>query len=171
MGNEDKTPAPARLAATYRQLTASAANLNNETDELVKAVSVVDTAIASLHLGIECWVRFDGFEDPEGYCESHEIGYAQVNDEWGIALRIISGMAGNAEAKEIEKWRFQNAPRHLRIDCVEALPDLLAKLNKKTDSATKKVKEAAQQAREFGAAIFSAVPDVSISKKNTGGAQ
>src|SRR6478672_4090038 len=118
-----------RVSSSYRQLSLAASHLNLVSDELGKSIAVLDAALKKLNLGIATWSRLDRWEDAFGNYSSRYLGYAKVNNSWGIALRA------------------------LRIEAVEKLPDLFENLIKEADVAIRKVKAQTLSARQLAAAL------------------
>ena len=88
-------------------------------DELGKSIGVLDAALKKLNLGISTWSRLDRWEDAFGNYSSRYLGYAKVNNRWGIALRTVAGNNNQPEEATVEEWLFNDAPRALRIEAVE----------------------------------------------------
>src|SRR5713226_9643527 len=83
-------PPTERVQASYKQLSLAAKSLNAASDELGKAISVLDAALQKLNLGVSGWVTLAGNEDGNNWW-SRGVGYTKVGDKWGIALRKVSG--------------------------------------------------------------------------------
>ncbi len=147
-----------RVQAAFKQLSASAANLNSASDELGKTVSALDAALKKLNLGVSAWVTITGDEDGHGDYWSRDIGYAKVGDEWGIALRKTRGNYNFDEFSE-EPWLFNDAPRWMRIEGVGKIPELLEKLVEQADETTKRIKKTSADAKELSAAIRAAAAE------------
>ncbi len=123
------TPALAlRITSAFEQLSTAAKNLNTASDELAKSVGQLDAALRKLNLGVATWVRLSRSEDSQGTFSLRELGYAKVGGRWGIALRTIAGRDSSSEHENREEWLFNDAPRALRIQAIDMLPDLLEKL-------------------------------------------
>jgi len=142
-----------RVSSSYRQLSLAASHLNLVSDELGKSIAVLDAALKKLNLGISTWSRLDRWEDAFGNYSSRYLGYAKVNNRWGIALRTVAGNNNQPEDATVEEWLFNDAPRALRIEAVEKLPDLFENLIKEADVAIKKVKAQTISARQLAAAL------------------
>ena len=150
-----------RVSSSYRQLSLAASHLNLVSDELGKSISVLDAALKKLNLGISTWSRLDRWEDAFGNYSTRYLGYAKVNNRWGIALRTVAGNNTQPEEAAVEEWLFNEAPRSLRIEAVEKLPDLFDNLIKEADLAIRKVKAQSLSARQLAAALGgSAAADV-----------
>lgn len=104
------------------RLTKSAARLNKASDELSKAVEVIEGSLKNLNLGLSTWVPFD---DESTRCE---LGYAKIGNRWCLA---IAERDTNEEGFE---WAFSDAPRDLRLVAVPHIPALLATLAKEADA-------------------------------------
>jgi len=156
----NNTSAPARVLASFRQLSTSATNLNSASDELRDTISVLDAALKKLNLGVSAWVVITGDDEQDGGYWSREIGYAKIGDTWGIALKDITGNYNSPEAGEIgEKWLFNDAPRWMRIEGVGKLPELLEKLTKQADTTAQRIKQKTAEAKELAAAVSAVVAE------------
>ena len=142
-----------RVSSSYRQLSLAASHLNLVSDELGKSISVLDAALKKLNLGISTWSRLDRWEDALGNYSTRYLGYAKVNNRWGIALRTVAGNNTQPEEATVEEWLFNEAPRSLRIEAVEKLPDLFDNLIKEADLAIRKVKAQSLSARQLASAL------------------
>jgi hypothetical protein len=142
-----------RISASYKQLTAAAGELNAVSDELGKFVTALDAALRRLNLGIATWLRLESREDGSGNYTKRDLGYAKVGNKWGIALRAMSGNHNSVEESNVEEWLFNDAPRALRIESVEKLPDLFESLVKEADAATKQIRTKTHHAQALAAAL------------------
>lgn len=134
----------------FKALSSVAISLNTASDELTKAVSVLDEALKKLNIGLTVWVNFriKRFEDPEAY-DVEQIGYSKVSGKWGICLRRVWGDLGMDRHDEEGPWLFSDAPRELRLHAVDKLPELIEALNKTADDTTKKVQTKTREVREL----------------------
>lgn len=142
-----------RVSSSYQQLSLAASHLNLVSDELGKSIAILDAALKKLNLGISTWSRLDRWEDAVGNYSTRYLGYAKVGNRWGIALRTVAGNNTQREDATVEEWLFNEAPRTLRIEAVDKLPDLFENLIKEADIAIRKVKEQSLSAREFAASL------------------
>ena len=142
-----------RISASYKQLTAAATELNAVSDELGKFITALDSALRRLNLGIATWLRLESREDGSGNYTKRDLGYAKVGNKWGIALRTMSGNHNIVEESNVEEWLFNDAPRALRIESVEKLPDLFESLVKEADAATKQIKSKTHHAQALATAL------------------
>jgi hypothetical protein len=142
-----------RVSASYRQLSAAANELNNLSDELGKFVQALDLALKKLNLGIASWIRLDGREDGSGNYSKRDLGYAKVGNKWGIALRAIHGNHNSSDDSTVEEWLFNDAPRAMRIEATEKLPDLFEHLSKEAETAAKQIAGKTESAKQLVTAL------------------
>lgn len=152
-------------------LSAIASELNVASDELTKQISILDEALKKLNIGLTVWVTFCDHSpaDRDEY-DLEQIGYTKVQGRWGISLRHIWGMLGDADGGEDGPWLFNDAPRDMRIRCVERIPDVMAELSKEALTATKRIQGKTKEVRDLAAAITSAKGGEKIVKLSSLGA-
>lgn len=149
-----EAPPTERVQTAYKQLALAANSLNVASDELGKAISVVDTALQKLNLGVSAWEDLSGNDDTSnGNWWSRQIGYTKVRDKWGVALRTTRGNYNYPDDDSEELWLFNDAPRWMRIEAVGKIPDLLEALLIEAEKTTQKIKNKTTQAYELAAAM------------------
>ena len=151
-------PLASRVSQSYQQLSAAASQLNAVSDDLGKFVSALDTALRRLNLGIATWLRLDGREDGLGNYTKRDLGYAKIGGKWGIALRVVAGNHNTPDVSTVEEWLFNEAPRALRIEAVEKLPDLFDGLVKEADDATRRIRSKSSKIQELAERLKTADP-------------
>ncbi len=147
-----------RVQASFTQLSSAAKDLNKASNELGQAITAIDNVLQRLNLGVPTWVKIHGGEDPYtgmGYW-SRDVGYAKVGNKWGIALRTVEGDRNFPDEEQCESWLFNDAPRWLRIEGIEKIPDLLEALIKNTEETTQRIKSKIDQANQLAGAIAEA---------------
>jgi hypothetical protein len=142
-----------RVSSSYRKLSAAASELNSLSDELGKFVQALDLALKKLNLGIASWIRLDGREDGSGNFSKRDLGYAKVTGKWGIALRAIHGNHNAPDDSMVEEWLFNDAPRALRIEATEKLPDLFEHLSKEAETAARQIAGKTERAKQLVSAL------------------
>jgi hypothetical protein len=147
-----QVPSSEQAQVYYKQLTQAATSINQASDELGDAISILDAALKNLNLGVPAWVQLSGSQHQGGSYWSRDIGYTKIGSKWGIALRTASGHDAFDDENE-ETWLFNEAPRWLRIEAVGMIPNLLEALVKRTAETTEKIKKKTAQALELAAAI------------------
>jgi hypothetical protein len=153
-----------RISNSYKQLTQAATELNAVSDELGKFVTALDAALRRLNLGIATWLRLESREDGSGNYTKRDLGYAKIGNKWGIALRTMSGNHNDVEDSNVEEWLFNDAPRALRIESVEKLPDLFENLVKEADAATKQIRTKTQRAQALATALTDPTPTAPVAE-------
>ena len=135
-----------RIASAFDELATVANNLNAVSDELSRSVSNLDNALKKLNLGVSTWVRLSRTEDSHGAFALKELGYAKVGGRWGLALRTVAGHGPGSDLEEREEWLFNDAPRPLRVQAIDMIPELLERLvrdaRNTTRAITRKIKQA-----------------------------
>lgn len=149
MGNQKSDSLTVRVSSAYKQLSAAASELNAVSDELGKFVGALDGALKRLNLGITTWIRLDSREDGSGNYIKRDLGYAKIGGRWGIAIRSMIGNHNTPDISNAEEWLFNDAPRALRLECVEKLPELFEGLIKEAEAVTAAVRARSGQAQQL----------------------
>jgi hypothetical protein len=150
---------------SYQRLGVAATTLNAASDELGESISALDAALKKLALGIPAWLKIAGDEDQHGNYWGRHIGYAKVGTKWGIALSKTSGNENYPEQSSDEEWLFNDAPRSLRIEAIDRIPDLLDTLITKAEETTKKIQDKAAEAKQLAAAINAVAAQATAKRK------
>jgi hypothetical protein len=143
----------------YKQLSLAATDLNTASDGLADAMHLLDDTLKRLNLGVSAWVTVSGNDDQDGNWWSRSIGYTQVGDKWGIALKDASGHYAIPDRDSVEKWLFNDAPRWMRVESVGRIPDLLEALLKQAEDTTKKIKAKTDEALALVQAVTRSVEE------------
>jgi len=143
-----------RVQESFRQLSAAAANLNEASDRLGEYVALLDEALKKLNLGVSARVTINADEAPDGTFWSREIGYEKISGKWGIVLITVSGNSNlGPDEEEGDKWPFNEAPRWLRIEGAEKIPELLENLAKETASTIQTLQATTQTVKQVVSAV------------------
>ena len=144
-----------RVQSSFTQLSRAANNLNKVSGELGQAIYTIDSLLQRLNLGVPTWVKIHGGEDQQTGMDywSRDVGYAKVGNKWGIALRTIEGNHNFPDDERCEEWLFGDAPRSMRVEGVEKIPELLEALIKNTEQTTEKIKGKIDHAKQLAVAI------------------
>jgi hypothetical protein len=145
----------------YQSLSHAATDLNAASDELAKPIRVYEGALKKLNLGLSAWVDISS-GDQDALWWDRSVGYTKFKDGWAIALRTRKGDYRYPEGDSEELWPFIDAPRWMRIEAVNKLPDLLEALLKQAEETTKKIKAKIAQASEIAEAISKVAEDISV---------
>jgi len=141
------------VQTSYRQLAVAATNLNAISDALGTVVAELDAALKKLSLGIPCWVYVCGSPSDGPFYNYYQFGYDKVGGKWAIALRRVWGNDHEPEREDSEEWAFNDAPRWLRIDAIDKIPDLITELTKKANETTTQLGNKLPKAKELATAI------------------
>jgi hypothetical protein len=152
MAPNDESPT-SRVQSSYQKLSAAAATLNKASDELGTVVAELDAALKALNLGITSWLAFRSWGDALGIESGKDhIGYDRIGGKWGIAIRRTSFHSYSGE-ESCDEWLFNDAPRALRLLAVDKIPELLEKLTKDVEDATRRIDEKVMESQELAKAI------------------
>jgi hypothetical protein len=154
-----------KVQASYRQLATAATNLNAVSDALGTVVAELDSALKKLNLGIPSWVSFLGNPSDGPDYNYYQVGYDKVGGKWGIAVRRVWGNDFAPEREASEEWTFNDAPRWLRINAIDKIPDLIAELTKKTNETTIQLGNKLPKAKELATAITAVAKQCSPQSK------
>jgi hypothetical protein len=152
MSAKNILPPSDRISASFKQLAESAVLLNAASDELAKAIAPIDAALKKLNLGVSAWHKYAGSLSDFGDFWSHQIGYAKIGGKWGLAICATTGIIGDEEL-EGDEWLFNDAPRWMRIQAIEHIPELLEDLVKQANKVASDLQNKTEQARELAATI------------------
>jgi hypothetical protein len=156
-----------KAQASFQALSSVASSLNKASNELAGVVSVLDEALKKLNVGLTVWVTVRSRSDePQDY-DDDQIGYDKINGKWGIALRHIWGNYDFDRHNQDGPWLFNDAPRELRLQCLEKIPELIDALNKEAVATTKKVYESTLIVRELTLAIEKTTGEQGSSSKGS----
>lgn len=144
-----------KIQQHFQTLSSISGLLNTASDELTKAVGCLDDALKRLNIGLSVWVPFRDRSDPESneVYDVDEIGYAKVNGTWGIAIQHAWGDSAADHHCSDGPWLFTDAPREMRIQAVDKLPEMIEEMSKVAAHTQKKIQEKTKQVRELADAI------------------
>jgi hypothetical protein len=163
-----KPPVPPadRVSATlFNELADSAARLNAGSDEFGKAIRPIDAALKKLNLGVTAWHTYRGSQEPDsdGCYSCHRIGYHKVSGKWGLALSTLSGHI-HADEDNCEEWLFNDAPRSMRLEALDYIPDLLEQLVKQANKVAEKLQKKTETARALANTISALSANTDVRK-------
>jgi hypothetical protein len=153
MATKPKVPPLDRISASFKELADSAVRLNSVSDELGNAIRPIDAALKKLNLGVAAWYSYVDSADPGGDFWRRRIGYARVGPKWGLALSTVAGNDHSGEDTYVEEWLFNDAPRWMRVEAVDHIPDLLEILVKNANKTAEDIQKKAEHTRELASSI------------------
>jgi hypothetical protein len=153
-----------RAAESIQKLSLAATDLNKASDELGEVISAIDAVLHGLRIGLSTWtiVKETNGLPEDSFFSRHELGYAKVGNKWGIALRKTTGDFNYPPDDSVDLWLFNEAPRRLRMEAVEEIPNLLEALITNTVETTKKLRTKTAEAMQLATAIAQAAGKKSI---------
>jgi hypothetical protein len=142
-----------KIQVQFRSLSKVAPALNSASDELNKAVSLLDEALKKLNIGLTVWVTFRNRGEDETDYDEDQIGYSKIDGKWGIALRRIWGDATRDIYHCDGPWLFDDGPRELRLLGVDKITDVIEALGNQASAMTKRVQDKAKEVRELAKVV------------------
>jgi hypothetical protein len=143
-----------KIAVNFRELYSVASTLNSASDELTRAVSILDEALKKLNLGLIVWVNYDNHaDDASEDFDNDQIGYSKVNGKWGIALQRVWGDRQDGTTGSDGPWLYSDAPREMRVKSVDKIPELIEVLSERARDTTSKIQEKTQEVRDLAIVI------------------
>jgi len=141
-----------KIQFEFQALSTVASSLNSASNELTKAVATLDEALQKLNLGLTVWVNFASHGKVIGEYDYQQVGYCKLAGKWGIALLHKYGKQ-QVTHRQDGPWAFTDAPRDMRLACVEAIPKLIEALRDAASATTQKVQAKTQEVRAFASVI------------------
>jgi hypothetical protein len=142
-----------KVETYFQALSSVASSLNKASDDLNNLVAILDEALKELNVGLTVWVTFRSRgEEPDEY-DDDQIGYCKVNGKWGLALRHVWGNLAMHHYGDEGPWLFNEAPREMRLQGLDKIPEVLEALGQKASDATKKIHEKTKEVRELAGAL------------------
>jgi hypothetical protein len=154
-----------RVKKSIEQFPAAASSLNDATDQLGRSIGHLDAVLKKFSLGIPTWVPFGGSPGTRPSYYHEDLGYAKIAGKWGIAVRTVEGDTRAEEDDRVELWLFPEAPRYLRVQAVEKIPDLLEAMLASAAELSKRMIEKAEEVDLLGTSInlITGVPNPKVS--------
>jgi len=150
------------ITAAFERLAPLAARLNEESDTLNDLIEEVEAKIRKLNVGLTVWLerplaRVD--EPPTngqwGELQHHsevQLGVAKIRGRWKLVIRRQHVELGLYQGDPDCPWtkRYDigelepllEAPRDYRVEAVRVLPELLAQLADRAESAVRTIRRA-----------------------------
>jgi hypothetical protein len=145
---------PDRVTAAFDRLSEAAGNLNSISDQLGKSISAIEEVFQRVNAGVPAWVEVaeDRWDDQ---VDTLYLGYAKVNNKWGVAVSTEIAYAYKDEL-ETEEWLFGDAPRRLRMQVIDKLPELIDKLTEEANKTAAGLTEKLANAQQVAEALKTA---------------
>jgi hypothetical protein len=150
----------AKLQTSYQNLATASKTLNTVSDQFSEAIKSLDAALNKLSPGVSAWVeiKVSPHEEQATLINSEKLGFAKTHGVWGLCIwQGVRNLIDDEDVKTKEWWRFNDAPRTVRLRAIERIPELLAELAKQAESAAKEITAGAEIAQEMLQAVNAAV--------------
>lgn len=135
---------------SFQILPPTATALNAATSKLNQSVNELEENFKKLGLGIPSWVTFGDRGSRDGtFYDYDQIGYAKLGGKWGLTVRNVFGNNIDDRPDKIESWSFNESPRHLRIQAIKFIPELLKTMVLDAIEFTQKLEAGAEEVRLF----------------------
>jgi hypothetical protein len=141
------------IESDLKILTGTAKTLNALTDELNKQVEQIEAILGQLNLGLTVWVYVDETTEERGWLHYVRLLYSKNDGEWGMAIDEYDEHQGTEERRDYRSWRFNAAPRGMRLQAVGFIPALLKELVKESQTVTEKLKAKVLEVREIASSL------------------
>jgi hypothetical protein len=140
---------------SFSELSSIASNLNKTSNEFAKVIEDLNIGLQRLNVGVGAWFTVNRYEDPEDAraYELEQIGYNKIRGQWGLCIREAQGHEDADVDRTVNMYRFNEAPRDLRIRCAEKLPELVDRLARAAINTTELMAKRLAEAKAVAAAI------------------
>ena len=130
-----------KIQISFRQLSDAANSLNKLSDDFGKLASDLDSSMQRLNPGVSAWVTFYNVSTDLVAMETttQQIGYARIEGKWSLAIRSYMENLGKEGWYGMKEWRFNDAPRDMRMRSIEQLPNLCELLANEASKAAMEV--------------------------------
>ena len=91
------------------------------------------------------------------------MGYAKVSQKWGLAICHTNSVDGDAVNEK--EWQFNDAPRELRLEALEKLPELLEKLAETAGATAAELRQRIVLTKQVAEAIGQMAPSKPVGRK------
>lgn len=155
----DDASREAVLQSSFRELSTNTKQLNEASDDLSAYLHTLDEAFTGLNIGVTGWVTVTtSSEEQNPYLFTEEqLGYSKVGQRKGLAVRIVKidrSESGEDREEVKDLWLLNDAPRAMRLRAVDYIPELMQVLTKEAAQTAKRVREKADLAKQFTAAVI-----------------
>ncbi len=145
-------------ASDLKALVAASKTLNNLTDSFSEQVENIEQVLNSLNLGLRVSVIVNATVDEDNPSWSHttRLLFDKEEGEWGLVIDDYDEYDGGGDegTSNYKRWRFNNAPRPLRLQVVGQIPALIKALLKEAEIATKQVSDKLDEVKQLTATLL-----------------
>ena len=154
--HQDKFP---KIESNLKELASAAQTLNTISDEFTKQVSAIEDTLNSLGLGIRAHVVVSSYTSLCGDITKYlRLAYGKSGRKWGFIIEQFTDDQNLPDYDDFESWPFKDAPRELRINVVDRIPELLEALVKKSSEIATKMTAKIDYTKELAARLIPSTP-------------
>jgi hypothetical protein len=145
----------AMLQASFQQLATASGTLNAASDNFSDAAQTLDEALNKLNPGVTAWIVITNFRQEHNPHEIRQerLGFAKINNKWGLGLCRVTMEDDTGEEETTDQWLFNDAPRNLRLEAIQHVPELVEALAREAEQMAKRVSEGAEFAKKLAISI------------------
>lgn len=148
-----------KAESNLKELASAAQKLNVISDEFTKQVSAIETTLNRLGLGVRAHVVVSSSGNWDGDVTTYlRLAYGKNGGKWGFIIEQYTDNQNLPDYTDFESWPFKDAPRELRIDVVEKIPELLQALVKKSADISAKMTQKIDYTKELAARLAPTSP-------------
>ena len=150
-----------RIQSTLKKLASVSQSLNQVSDEISSRIAEVEAALREYKLGVPAWIDLrewsEFVSDDYGINgvwlkRTRRLGYSKKDGRWGLLTYISPEEA--TDSSELEEFVFlREAPRDVRLEAIDRLPDLLEELVKKAVETSELANKQAEKTKHIVAGL------------------
>jgi hypothetical protein len=146
-----------KIESTLKKLASVSQSLNQASDLVTARISEVESALREYKLGVEAWVDIRRWHDEGQFTDGNwyrlgrtqRLAYGKKDGKWGLLTYIVA-----EESDEYEEFAFlREAPRDLRLNAIDKLPELLEALVEKAVQTAQEATRKAEKAGQIAAGL------------------
>jgi hypothetical protein len=145
------------VESDLKALSTASKTLNDLTDKLTEQVAQIESVINTLNLGlrVSVMVRSYNSDDREPWLTNNVVLLYGKNDgRWGFEIEEFDEDERDPiNPRNYRLWVFKEAPRTLRLEVVNKIPELIRQLVKESEAAADEVTEKLDDAIAIAASL------------------
>jgi hypothetical protein len=154
------------LESDLKALTTNSKTLNSLTDQLTEQVAQVESVVNVLNLGLRVSIIVHSYSgDDEPWLSSDlRLSYDKNDGKWGFEIEEYDEDHNTDRRHNYKSWKFKDAPRALRLEVVQRIPDLIKEMVKESEVAAKQVTEKLGDAKSIASSLQKLALDGAVRK-------
>jgi len=148
-----------KAESNLKELASAAQKLNAISDEFTGQVSAIEATLNRLGLGVRAHIVVLSSSNADGFITRYlRLAYGNTGGKWGFVIGQYTDDQNLPDYTDFESWPFKDAPRELRIDVVEKIPELLQALVKKSADIAAKMTQKIDYTKELASRLAPTSP-------------